>query len=177
MFSQKRLEHRLQRLEVLGLGAHHGVEPAFLGLLGRARQRRIDQLDALGREVVADARAGGRLGGGGVDHDQALAAAFEQAVLAVNNLFDLGRARDADEHDVAGLRAFGVGFGFLRAGGDQVGQVVAVAVDLEGQAEAFGQQVFGHAVAHHADADKSDFGGHLVSVLFLVVACLLWFVD
>ena len=43
-----------------------------------------------------------------------------------------------------------------RAGGEQVGEALAVAVGLEGQRVALGQQVLRHAVAHHADADESD---------------------
>ena len=172
----ERLQHRLERLEVGGLGADHGVEAAFLGLLRRARQRRVDVARSLGGEVGADARRRRRLGGRRVDDDEAGARGLCQAAFAPDDVLDLRRARDADEDDVGRARDLDRARCLARAGRDQVGEALAVAVRLERQRIALGEQVLRHAVAHHADADEADpWGGrHAVSLRAMGGAAASW---
>ena len=78
--------------------------------------------------------------------------------VAVDDLLDLRRAGDAENHDVGCLRASSRGvFDLVRAGGEQVLQVArGCGCALKREREALGQQVLRHAVAHHAEADESD---------------------
>ena len=153
----ERLQHRLERREVGRLGADHGVQAPFLGLLGRARQRRIDVARCRGGEVGAEPLGRRRLGGRGVDHDQAVARAREQALRAVDDLLDLRRAGDAEEDDVGAARAprhcSSPPARRRRAGRRGV---MRLRLTLKVSGIALGQQVLRHAVAHHADADESD---------------------
>ena len=167
-----RREHRLQRLEVGRLGADHRVEPAFLGFLRRAGQRGVDEACAACREVGADARARCRFGGRRVDHVEARSRRGEQAVIGIDVLFHLRRAGDAEDHDIGTRRQFGARADLDRAGGEQILQVGAVAMRLEAECEALGEQVLRDAVAHHAEADESDAHAHEVAPVGLtVLAC------
>ena len=83
--------------------------------------------------------------------------AGEQAVGARHRGLDLRRAGDAQEHDVAAAASAGRRRGLGRAGGQQVGHALAVAVHGERQRVALGEQVLRHAVAHQSrGADESD---------------------
>ena len=55
-----------------------------------------------------------------VDDDQPGARGAGDAVLAMDDLLDLRRAGDAEEHDVGSARDVRVGRDFLRAGSEQV---------------------------------------------------------
>jgi len=89
-----------------------------------------------------------------VDDDLARLESLQQA--ARHRGLDFGRARDAQEHDVARLCQFGESRHFARAGGQQIGELGAIAMDLEAQWVPLGEQVPGDAVAHEAEADESD---------------------
>ena len=129
MFSQKAAKHGLQLRERRVVGADHDVEPALLRLDRRARERRVDEPHALRRERLAHLGGGRRLARRRVDDDRGPGARdARDAVLADDDLLDLRRAGDAQEHDVGVARDVGVGRHLLRARREQVLERLAVAV-------------------------------------------------
>ena len=128
MFSANAREDGLQRREHRLVRADHDVQPALLGLDRRARQRRIDEGDALLRERFARLRGRPRLRGRRVDDDQPVARGRHEPVGAEHDLLDLRRAGHAQEHDVGVARDVGIARDFLRARGQQILERLAVAV-------------------------------------------------
>ena len=162
-----RSEDRLQAREGRVVGAHHGVEPPFLGFLRRARERRIDVERAGLGQIVADLRSGFRLRGRRVDHDEPGASDAEDAVLAVDDLLDLRRAGDAQDHHVGRLGELCIALRFLRPGGENVLCSLTIAVHTDRQRETLGDEILRHAVTHQTKADEADarFVGLHVAIL------------
>jgi hypothetical protein len=159
-------QHRLEPGEHGGLGADHDVELAELGLGRRARERRVDEGHAGGGATLAQPRRRIGLAGRAVDDDQLAAAlrAREQALLAAHRDLDLRRAGDAEEDDFRRRRERRRRARLGRAGGEQVGDALAIAVHRERERVALAEQVFRHAVAHEArGADESDLRHFVVS--------------
>ena len=139
------------------VGADHHVELAGLGLDRRSRERRVDEGDAGRGARLAQARGRVGLAGRAVDDDEAAPRAGEQARRARHRRLDLRRAGDAQEDDLARRGELGGAAALLRAGGEQVGDALAVAVHGERERVALGEQVLRHAVAHQSRcADESD---------------------
>ena len=152
----ERLQHRLQVRERRVVGADHDVEPALLGLHRRARERRVDEAHALRGEVVAHLRRRRGLARRRVDDDHPAARHRRDALGPVDDLLDLRRPGDAQEHDVGVARHVRVGLSLLRPGGQQVLERLAVAVGAHRERKALGDEVLRDAVAHQADADEAD---------------------
>src|SRR5205823_12754698 len=123
------------------VGADHRVKPPFLGLLRRARERRVDVERALWREIAADLGGRRRLGGRGIDDDEALARSAENAVLAIDDLLDLRRPGHAKDYDVRAFRQLRVG---LRLAGTRCQDVLsrfAIPVHAYRQWKALGHEI------------------------------------
>ena len=148
-------QHRLDGSEGGVVAADHGVERAFLGFLGRARQRCIDQRHAGVLQFTAEREGRDRVRGRAVDDDQALPAARDYAVRSAQVGLDLRRAGDAQVHDVALRREFARRPGFRGAERLEMFDGLALAVAEHDQRMALGDEVPGHAVAHQADADEA----------------------
>ena len=158
MFSQK------PRAPASALRSRLGSAPTMVfrrpssASLRRARERRVDERDALRREVRADARASTPARRSSVDDDQARArprragrprrrrssSTCGEPVTQMNTM---------SAASASGLRSTSPPSRRRRAG---PARFDAVAVHHEGQRKALGEQVLRHAVAHHADADEAD---------------------
>ena len=93
---------------------------------------------------------------------EALLRAGLEAVGAAHQRLHFGRAGDAQEHDVGILRHIGGALYLLGAALDQIVDRRAVAVAHDRERMTFLDQVFRHAVAHKAKADKADAIGHVI---------------
>src|ERR1700730_13023297 len=80
----------------------------------------------------------------------------QDSVLTVDDLLDLWRTGDAENHDIRGARQLGIGLHFLCARGKNVLGRLAILVQTHRQRKAFGDQVLGHAVTHQSQANKAD---------------------
>jgi hypothetical protein len=152
----ERLEHRLQLRERAGIAAGHHDQAAFLGLLGRAHERRVGEAAAALGDRRRDFQSRGRLGGRAVGDDLAGRHALEQAVPAEDVVLDLRRAGDAQEYDVGPPREVGRRVGLAGAPLQQVLDGLPVSVAEDRQRIALLHDVLGDAVPHKADADESD---------------------
>ena len=84
------LERRLDARKHFGLCADHDVELAELSLLRRARERRIDEGDAVLREILPDAVGRGRLACRAIDDDLSGLGRVAEAACPVDDFLHLG---------------------------------------------------------------------------------------
>ena len=152
----ERLQHGPERLERRLVGADHDVEPPLLGLDRRSGERRIDEADAGERERFAHLRRRGRLARRRVDDDEPDPRGGGDAVLAMDDLLDLRRARDAEDDDVRRPRHVRVGRDLLRACGEQVRERRAIAMRAHRQRKALRDEVLRDPVTHETEADEAD---------------------
>ena len=129
--------------------------------LGERVKRRIGEAHVLRRKRLGHALGRGGLGGGAVDHDQALVRAGHDAVLGEHAQLDLGGRRHAQDHHVARPGERGRALRLARAAAEQVLDRRPVAVREHAQRVAFLDDVLGHAVAHQTGADEADALRHL----------------
>ncbi len=91
-----------------------------------------------------------------INEDRAGLSSSERAVLAEDHFADIARVTDDGEDDIRVPRNFSRRVGPLRALGEEaLGFGLGPAVG--GNLVAFGEQMSGHALAHHARADPTEF--------------------
>ena len=154
-------DDRLKPRPHIGVAADKRGELAFLRLLRRAAERRVAERNAARLKLRGERHGRGRIGCRAIDDDHALLRAGFQSVGAPHQRFHLGRAGDAEKYDVGILRDLGRALCFLGAALDQILDRRAIAVAHDRERMAFLEKVLRHAVAHKANADKSDAFGHL----------------
>src|SRR5919205_4311847 len=149
------VKYRAHALDAGGLTADHDVERSLPGVLGRAAERRVDERDAFGRQLLGKARRDRGLGSRAVDDEEGLSGRGEP-VGPVDQRFDLRAAGDAEDDDVAGLRQLAGARGLARTPALQVLDGLAPAVAEHGQRPALLDDVLCHAMAHEAHTGKAD---------------------
>jgi hypothetical protein len=88
--------------------------------------------------------------------DEPVPGAGQDPPVAVDEPLDVVRGRHAGEDDLGGGRDLARASGLRGAPRHEVVDPLAAAVGHHGQPVPLLDEVLGHAVAHEADADKSD---------------------
>jgi hypothetical protein len=127
----ERRERRPKLRERFVVRSDDDIEPSLLRLERRAGERRVDKAHVLLGEELAHARGRRRLARRCVDDDQARARGARDPLRAEHELFHLGRARHAQDHDVAVARKLGRAGRFRGAGGEEVVGRSAVAMQQQ----------------------------------------------
>ena len=92
----------------------------------------------------------------GVDQDLTAACGFEDPAFTVDQVLDLRRAGDAQEHDVRSADQASHVLGLLGATAHQILHRLTVAMSQHCQRESFLHQVLRYAVTHESRPDKAD---------------------
>ena len=122
---------------------------------GSAADGGVQEPHPAGRRRLADLAGGVGPDGAHVDQQRALAGRLEDSPLAQDHRLDVGRVGHHGDDDVGpvghlGRRAAGLGPG-LDQGPDRLRGAV-----VDGDLVAGPDQVLGHGLAHHAEADEPD---------------------
>ena len=123
----------------------------------RAAKRGVNHARALLGKIGTDLSGGGRDRGPEIDQHGAFLDAGQDAVLAIDQLFDNGGGREAEHHDIAGCSQLGWRFGLRGAAGDDRRDGLLVEVHYN-RFEAIFLQAFDHVAAHEAEADETNDG-------------------
>ena len=159
-----RLEHGFQLGKDLGRCPHHGVEFARFGLDRRAGQGRVHQGHACSLAACCQTAGGVGLAGGRIHHDQASAGLAEQTLRPFQCGLDLRGAGHANDDRITSGQ-FRMRPHELGARGQQILQRLAPGMRGQGDLKAFGQQIFGDAMAHEAR------GTNKTNVFHAILSC------
>ena len=149
-------EHRLQSRKDLRRGADHRVEHAFPRFLRRTRQRRVDERDVVRLQLVRQRHCAGRIRCGAIDNDRAGFETGNEPIRTTHHRLNFTRTSHAEKHNARSRTDLLRRFGFLRTALDQIFDRRAIAMTHDSERETLLDDVFGHAMAHKADANKSN---------------------